>query len=83
MNSGACGRKDCAVSKGVHDSGASGLSGLTFGSGELDFHGYWEFPCFVCARVFERENPSARPCWPFEQEDLPAFPQKAATAFRS
>lgn len=81
--SAVCGNPNCGVSKGVHDDESTSLSGLTFGSGELDFHGYWEFACFVCARAFERENPTARPCWPFEKEMRPVFEQKAATKFAS
>ncbi len=25
----------------------------TFGSGELDDYGFWERPCYVCARMWE------------------------------
>lgn len=36
-----CGRKECRVSKGICGS-------ITFGTGELSFNGYWEFPCKKC-----------------------------------
>lgn len=38
----ACGNPDCCCSSGIHD-------GITFGSGELDQFGFWEFPCRPCA----------------------------------
>lgn len=37
-----CQNPDCSCSTGIHE-------GLTFGSGELDEHGYWEKPCRICA----------------------------------
>ena len=45
-----CGRKECGASSGFSEE-------LTFGSGELDDWGYWEFPCRLCAESFERSNP--------------------------
>lgn len=53
----ACGKSDCKVSTGICES-------LTFGSGRLSIHGYWEFPCEVCARAFELKYPEYYPCWP-------------------
>lgn len=38
-----CNNPECACSTGIHE-------GLTYGSGELDDYGYWEFPCWECAR---------------------------------
>jgi len=38
-----CGNKHCRVSTGIH-------GGLTFGSGELNSNGCWEFPCPICAK---------------------------------
>jgi hypothetical protein len=38
-----CGNPDCTCSTGIHD-------GLTFGSGNLDDHGYFEKPCRICAK---------------------------------
>jgi hypothetical protein len=37
-----CGNPECSCSTGIH-------GGLTFGSGELDHNGYWEYPCRECA----------------------------------
>ena len=36
-----CGDRKCKVSTGIHD-------GFTFGSGELNDLGFWEFPCAIC-----------------------------------
>lgn len=55
----ACGKK-CGASTGICGS-------ITFGSGELDTNGYWEFPCFACARDFEKAHPEHSSCWPFEE----------------
>ena len=44
----------------------------TCGSGKLDFGGYWEFPCFECARYYEEKFPEYGPCWPFEEDYLEA-----------
>jgi len=41
---------------------------LTFGSGELDANGFWEHPCYECARAHEKEYPEDFPCWPFSEE---------------
>jgi len=46
-----CGDPDCSISTGVCDN-------LTFGKGELDPNGYWEFPCQKCADAFLAENGS-------------------------
>lgn len=54
----SCGNATCAVSTGICDS-------LTFGQGDLDEYGYWEFPCDPCARDYERRHPENAPCWPF------------------
>lgn len=48
----------CNVSTGIHD-------GLTFGMGELDHNGFWEHPCYECARKWEKAHPECSPCWPF------------------
>lgn len=39
----------CSASSGIH-------GGLTFGRGDLDFNGYWEFPCELCARKAEKRR---------------------------
>lgn len=36
-----CGRVECGVSTGI-----CGM--LTFGTGELSYNGYWQYPCEVC-----------------------------------
>jgi hypothetical protein len=56
----ACGNPDCATSLGVCGS-------YTFGSGNLDFHGYWEHPCAVCAREHEKLHPEDGTCWPLPE----------------
>ena len=40
MRERPCGNPECAVSSGIHE-------GLTFGSGTLDFNGFWSVPCAV------------------------------------
>lgn len=58
----------CSVSTGIHE-------GLTFGQGELDQHGYWEFPCPSCARYKEwRDEVPFNTYWPFTKAK-PADPQ--------
>ena len=47
---GGCGDRTCGRSSGICGS-------LTFGKGELDSYGYWEFPCFRCARDYKEANP--------------------------
>lgn len=59
-----CNNFDCQISTGIDGS-------LTFGSGELDELGYWEFPCDFCARMWEKDNPKDGPCWPFKSMDTP------------
>ena len=56
----ACENPKCSCSTGIHE-------GLTFGSGELDDWGYWEEPCDVCARAYEKNYPDAGKCWPFSK----------------
>jgi hypothetical protein len=51
-----CGRPECKVSTGICGS-------ITFGYGELDYYGYWEFPCYKCAREWKRIYPKDE-CWP-------------------
>lgn len=62
----ACGNPHCSVSSGIHE-------GLTFGSGTLDFNGFWSEPCAACARDHERRCPQNAPCWPFEDSDIEAI----------
>jgi hypothetical protein len=30
-------------------------------------NGYWEKPCYVCARNWEKHSPRDAPCWPFAE----------------
>jgi hypothetical protein len=53
----ACGNPACAVSQSIDE------VTFTFGSGELDEHGYWSEPCHACAAAFLRRNPEAM-VWP-------------------
>lgn len=46
-----CGNRACKVSTGICGS-------LTFGSGELDPNGYWEYPCEVCAEAHLSRHPN-------------------------
>lgn len=59
-----CGNPACAISTGIHE-------GLTFGSGELDDHGFWEAPCEACARAWEAAYPEEGPCWPGAGQGAP------------
>lgn len=43
---------------------------LTFGTGKLDEHGFWEHGCYECARAHEQQFPEDGPCWPHTDEDL-------------
>ena len=52
-----CGNPKCGASTGIHD-------GVTFGSGKLDDFGYWEKPCYICARKWEELYPNEI-AWPF------------------
>ena len=52
-----CGNSDCGVSTSIDD------VTLTFGRGDLDFNGYWEIPCPICAEDFQRTNPN-QSVWP-------------------
>lgn len=54
-----CDNPECGASLGIHE-------GPTFGSGQLDDNGYWEIPCYTCAREWDSANPNAEcPAWPF------------------
>ena len=57
-----CGNPECA---------ASSFEDIpTFGSGEMDQYGFFEKPCWICARKFEELEPGMGPCWPFSDEYL-------------
>jgi hypothetical protein len=53
-----CNNFDCNISTGICGS-------KTFGSGKLDDCGYWDIPCDLCARMWEKDYPRDYPCWPF------------------
>ena len=57
-----CGNPNCCTSTAISEH-------LTFGSGELDEYGFWEKPCWVCARAYEKEHPKEE-AWPFNEETL-------------
>jgi hypothetical protein len=39
---------------------------FAFGSGVLDEFGFWENPCYDCARDHEKRYPNDGACWPFK-----------------
>lgn len=57
-----CNNPDCSISTGT-------CKKLTFGSGRLDDYGYWEHPCYECARAWEKlqsekYHGDCQPAWP-------------------
>ena len=58
-----CGNPECGVSTHIGDV-------LSFGSGELDPNGFWEFPCVACAAEYKKRHP-LEDVWPD-----PSDPQK-------
>lgn len=59
---GGCGNPRCCASSTI-------LETLSFGRGELDQNGFWEIPCYQCARAWEAMYPDDE-AWPF-REDSP------------
>lgn len=58
-----CNNKNCSVSSSV------AYGEFTFGSGELDSFGYWQYPCVKCAREYEIKNKlPLNTCWPFTKD---------------
>ena len=53
--------ENCQVSTGIH-----GVT--TVGQGSLDFYGFWEYPCYQCARYLE--GMLQEPVWPHTEKDL-------------
>lgn len=52
-----CGRPECKVSQSIAEQ-------LTFGVG-FDFeNGFFDEPCELCARAWEKLHPEDAPCWP-------------------
>ena len=54
-----CERPDCRASTGICEH-------TTFGTGELSDWGYFEHPCFICARAWEKLHPE-QVAWPFKK----------------
>jgi len=59
----ACGNEECSVSSGIHND-----EGLTFGSGLLNYYGYWEFPCVICANAWKEKFPETD-VWPSDKKE--------------
>jgi len=38
---------------------------LSFGNGELDDNGFWQYGCYECARAHEKQFPESGKCWPY------------------
>jgi len=62
----------CCASTGICEA-------TTFGRGECDHHGYWQFPCYYCARKFEIDHPEFGECWPYSDETLKQAEQTILT----
>lgn len=45
-----CGNRNCSCSTTIADN-------FSFGSGGLDSNGFWDKPCYICARDFDKKNP--------------------------
>jgi len=58
-----CGNPECSISSNIAEI-------LSFGSGDLDPNGFWEFPCAICAADYKRKHP-LEDVWPD-----PSDPQK-------
>lgn len=68
-----CGITGCSISTGI-------CGRLTFGSGDLDPNGYWEFACRLCAADHAKEHKEyEEEVWPTEKDsithDLKTWPQ--------
>jgi hypothetical protein len=55
-----CCRSECKASTNINED-------PSFGTGELDDYGFWEYPCYECARAFEKLHPEYK-CWPYQAE---------------
>jgi hypothetical protein len=56
-----CGNDSCCSSTNIADESS-------YGSGYLDNYGFWEHPCFVCARHYEQYPNEA---WPHIGQVIP------------
>jgi len=54
-----CGDPKCGASTNI-------AGDASFGSGELDDFGFWEKPCSVCARAWEKLYPEEK-AWPYSK----------------
>uniref|UniRef100_A0A6M3JFC1 Uncharacterized protein n=1 Tax=viral metagenome TaxID=1070528 RepID=A0A6M3JFC1_9ZZZZ len=51
-----CNNPECCASTNIADH-------ESFGSGELDDYGFWEKPCSICARSYEKAT--GKIAWPY------------------
>lgn len=51
-----CGDASCGVSTSIMDC-------LTFGKGELDDNGFWEFPCEACSQAYYQRKKQDFQMW--------------------
>ncbi len=58
-----CNNPGCSTSTGIHEC-------LTFGYGKLNFSGFWEYPCYICAQAATERDKGTQfykdygPYWP-------------------
>jgi hypothetical protein len=72
--SSKCGNPECNCSSTIAEQ-------VSFGAGRLDPNGFWEFPCWTCAKEFQHTYPHYY-VWPQSQahaDDLAA--QNSSTYF--
>lgn len=66
-----CGNSRCSTSTGIDGS-------TTHGWGEPDPNGYFDFPCFICARHYEKSD-EGKTHWPFPLKKEPPAPKPKTT----
>jgi hypothetical protein len=64
----APGHEKCGASSNI-------MEQPSFGRGKLDDLGFWEIPCYDCARSFEKANPQFGECWPPKKADEKKCPK--------
>lgn len=57
LDNAPCGNVECGISTAIDE------ETLTFGSGDLDDHGFFEHPCLICANEYKSKHPDAK-VWP-------------------
>ena len=57
-----CGNPDCCCSTSIDD------TTITYGSGELNEFGFWEFPCKICAKV--AKDRGEKYVWPDPDKEI-------------